>query len=97
MEFRHEVKHEINNFDLLTLRRRLQTVAYPDPHAVYGNYLIRSLYFDDLSDRALREKINGAARREKFRIRYYNGDTSVIRLEKKTKINDLGSKQSAPL
>ncbi|MBQ9384025.1 MAG: VTC domain-containing protein, partial [Ruminiclostridium sp.] len=45
----------------------------------------------------LREKINGAARREKFRIRYYNGDTSVIRLEKKTKINDLGSKQSAPL
>ena len=97
MEFRHEVKHEINNFDLLTLRRRLQTVAYPDPHAVDGKYLIRSLYFDDLSDRALREKINGAARREKFRIRYYNGDTSVIRLEKKTKINDLGSKQSAPL
>ena len=35
--------------------------------------------------------------REKFRIRYYNGDPSVIHLEKKSKINGLGTKFSAPL
>lgn len=97
MELRHEVKHEIGYPDMLILRHRLNAVAYPDPHAVNGKYLIRSLYFDNLADKALREKINGLNRREKFRIRYYNGDTSVIHLEKKSKFDSLGNKQSAPL
>lgn len=97
MEFRHEVKHEINYADLLTIRHRLNAVATPDPHAIGGKYLIRSLYFDNLDDKALMEKINGVSRREKFRIRYYNGDTSVIHLEKKSKMDNLGNKQSANL
>ena len=97
MDFRHEVKHEINYSDMLTIRHRLKAVAFPDPHAVNGKYLIRSLYFDNLADKALMEKLNGVSIREKFRIRYYNGDTSVIHLEKKSKYADLGNKQSAPL
>lgn len=97
MEFRHEVKHEITYADLLTIRHRLRAVAYPDPHAIDGKYFIRSLYFDNLADKALMEKVNGMPRREKYRIRYYNGDTSVIHLEKKSKIDRLGNKQSAPL
>ena len=97
MDFRHEVKHEINLLDILQIRQRLKAVAYPDPHAIKGRYLIRSLYFDNLYDKALMEKVNGLSRREKFRIRYYNGDTSVIHLEKKSKIDHLGNKQSAPL
>ena len=97
MDFRHEWKHETSYLDLLTLRQRLRAVAQADPHAVDGKYLIRSLYFDTPSDRALREKLDGVSRREKFRIRYYNGDTSVIHLEKKSKLGGLGNKQSAPL
>ncbi len=97
MEYRHEWKHEITPADLLTLRMRLRAVMQNDPHAVNGKYLIRSLYFDTPSDRALREKLDGIGIREKFRIRYYNGDTSVIHLEKKSKWNSLGSKQSAAL
>lgn len=97
MDLRHEVKHEISYTDMLILRQRLRAVAYPDPHVVDGKYLIRSLYFDNLSDKALREKINGTPQREKFRIRYYNGDTSVIHLEKKSRIDSLGNKQSASL
>jgi SPX domain protein involved in polyphosphate accumulation len=97
MDFRQEVKHEINYSDMLIIRQRLNAVAYHDPHAVDGKYFIRSLYFDNLSDKALMEKVNGMSRREKFRIRYYNGDTSVIHLEKKSKIDHLGNKQSAPL
>ena len=97
MNFRHEIKHEINLSDRITIRQRLRAVAYPDPHAVDGKYFIRSLYFDTMSDKALREKIDGVNQREKFRIRYYNGDTSLIHLEKKSKQNGLGSKQSAPL
>lgn len=97
MELRHEIKHEINYSDLLIIRQRLSAVAYPDPHAIGGKYFIRSLYFDNLADKALMEKVNGVSRREKFRIRYYNGDTSVIHLEKKSKFDRLGNKQSAPL
>ena len=97
MDYRHEWKHEINHADLLTLRQRLRAIAKPDPHAVNGKYLIRSLYFDNAADKALREKLDGVSRREKFRIRYYNGDTSVIRLEKKSKLSGLGNKQSASL
>ena len=97
MEHRHEIKHEINYSDMLVIRHRLNAVAYPDTHAVNGKYFIRSLYFDNINDKALNDKLNGVSRREKFRIRYYNGDTSVIHLEKKSKIDHLGNKQSAPL
>ena len=95
MDFRHEWKHEINYQDLLTLRHRLSAVAKPDEHCINGKYEIRSLYFDNLYDTALREKIDGVNRREKFRIRYYNGDTSFIVLEKKSKLNGLCQKTEA--
>ena len=97
MDFRHEWKHEINASDMISIRHRLRAVAKPDPHAIDGKYLIRSLYFDDISDKALREKIDGVNQREKFRIRYYNGDTSLIHLEKKSKRNGLGHKDTAVL
>ena len=97
MQYRHEWKHELTRLDLLAIRQRLRAVAQPDPHAVDGRYFIRSLYFDTLSDKALREKLDGVNRREKFRIRYYNRDTRVIHLEKKSKLNGLGTKASASL
>ena len=97
IHYRHEWKHEISYADLLAIRQRLRAVAECDPHAENGRYLIRSLYFDNLSDKALREKIDGVNLREKFRIRYYNGDPSVIHLEKKSKRAGLGTKYSAEL
>ena len=98
IHYRHEWKHEIAWSDLFAIRQRLRAVAQEDPHAVDGKYLIRSLYFDNFNDKALREKVDGVNRREKFRIRYYNLDPStVIHLEKKSKLNGLGTKYSAPL
>lgn len=97
MDYRHEWKHEINEADLLTLRLRLRVLMQSDPHAVDGTYTIRSLYFDTPTDTALREKLDGVGVREKFRIRYYNGDTQTIHLEKKSKWNSLGNKQRAAL
>jgi len=97
MDFRHEWKIEINASDMIAIRQRLRAVAQADIHAIEGKYLIRSLYFDNAEDQALREKIDGVNRREKFRIRYYNKDTTLIHLEKKSKCNGLCSKQSADL
>ena len=97
MNYRHEWKHMINHCDMMVLRQRLSIVAHRDSHALDGKYEIRSLYFDNTDDKALREKIDGINIREKFRIRYYNGDTSVIHLEKKNKVNGLCLKDSAEL
>lgn len=95
--YRHEWKHEIDRSDRLAIRQRLRAAAQPDPHAQNGRYLVRSLYFDTPTDRALREKVDGVSRREKFRLRYYNGDRSLIHLEKKSKRGGLGTKESALL
>lgn len=98
IKYRHELKHYINLADYFCLRSRLRQVMKVDRHADgKGQYLIRSIYFDDFRDTALVEKISGINHREKFRIRYYNGDTSLIRLEKKMKNNGLTAKFSIPL
>ena len=96
-DYRHEVKHRITLMDMLCIRQRLSMITEADSHTVDGKYSIRSLYFDTPEDKALREKIDGVDRREKFRIRYYNRDLSFIRLEKKSKLNSLGTKDMAPL
>ncbi len=97
LQYRHEWKHEISYANLLAIRQRLRAVAQLDPHAAGGRYTIRSLYFDNAADKALREKIDGVNLREKFRIRMYNGDSSLIHLEKKSKRSGLGTKCSAAL
>ena len=97
-QYRHELKYKISYPDYLAMRSRLRPVMKADPHAAAGGrYLVRSIYFDNLNDKALREKIDGVAKREKFRIRYYNDDLSYIVLEKKMKIGSLCLKCSAPI
>ena len=95
--FRHELKYQIGAAEHIALRQRLGTVMRSDSHAREGRYLVRSVYFDNCDDKALREKINGVQKREKFRIRYYNDDLSFITLEKKLKYNDLCCKLDAPI
>ena len=56
LKFRHEWKHEISYFDMLSIRQSMMAAAHTDLHAVDGKYEIRSLYFDNLYDKALREK-----------------------------------------
>ena len=97
MDYRHEWKIALGPGDLFVLRQRLRAVMQPDAHAVDGRYRIRSLYFDTPEDWALREKLDGVSRREKFRIRYYNGDTGFIQLEKKCKRGGLGWKEQTQL
>lgn len=97
IKYRHELKQEINCLDMIILRQRLLAIMQRDLHAADGKYEIRSLYFDNVRDKALREKTDGVNVREKFRIRYYNGDSSFIKLEKKSKINGLCLKENARL
>ena len=98
MQMRHELKHVINRGDYHVLDGRLSKLFAQDAHVdAKGEYRVRSLYFDTPGDRALREKIDGADPREKFRLRMYNADAACIRLEKKIKINGLCAKRSTAL
>ena len=91
-KLRHEWKHYISKSDKEELISRLKLFTSSDPHYGEEPYYIRSLYFDNVYDKALQERVNGRAVREKFRIRYYNNDTSYIMLEKKCKFNKLCGK-----
>jgi len=96
--YRHELKYVIPYADYDAMRRRLKLVMRSDPHTSDdGTYRIRSIYFDNCDDKALKEKVDGIEKREKFRIRYYNDDLSFITLEKKMKIDNLCLKYDAPI
>lgn len=96
MRYRNEIKHIITQGDKAALCASLKVVAQTDEHAeADGTYRVRSLYFDNLYDKALREKQDGLRDREKFRIRYYGDDTDFIRLEKKVKRCGVGYKVSS--
>ena len=92
---RHEHKLYINMTDYMQLSLQLKHIAQLDKNSFGNNdYKVRSLYFDNYSDKAAMEKLAGLSRREKFRIRLYNDDSSFIRLEKKSKANRLCYKES---
>ena len=94
-KFRHEIKHYINFSDYLAIKSRLRTIMHLDKNANENNeYRIRSLYFDNVYDKALKEKVIGVPKRDKFRIRFYNDNHEFIRLEKKSKIRGLCLKDS---
>ena len=98
LRLRHEVKHQISPQEDMVLASRLGKLFPRDGHAgPDGSYRVTSLYFDTPYDSALREKLDGVNRREKFRLRYYGSDLSFLRLEKKYKVNGLCGKRSARL
>jgi len=91
--YRHEYKYLISRADAELLKLRLPHIMERDPHAgETGTYTIRSLYFDDFRNTAYYDKVDGVNYRAKYRIRFYNYDSSVLKLEKKEKNGSLTRK-----
>lgn len=98
VKYRHELKYHMNPHQYFIIKQRLKHLLVPDRHAgPGGEYHIRSLYFDNIDNQALHEKLAGVLEREKYRIRIYNFSDRVIHLEKKLKHNDFSAKIKAPL
>lgn len=95
--FRHELKYIISEVEKEIIKNRLKEFMSQDKHAVNGSYFIRSLYFDDFWEDAYFEKEAGTDERKKYRIRTYNLEDSVIRLECKRKKGQYINKISAKL
>lgn len=95
---RHELKYFIDPPQYRILKNRLSALLPLDHHAGSdGRYHIRSLYFDDFKNSALFGKQAGIARRQKYRMRIYNFSDSVIKLERKVKLDQYIGKESAGL
>ena len=96
--YRHEYKYILDSGQRAILMMKINKMMKPDPNAgSEGSYIIRSLYFDDLYDTCFYQNESGTDPRAKYRIRYYNDDTSFIRLEKKIKRRGMTLKHSCML
>ncbi len=96
-KLRHEYKFYINSFIYHELRERIRHVLMTDRHMKEDGYLISSLYFDDIFNSAMDDKVEGAQFRQKYRIRLYNHEDDCIKLECKSKFDHYIAKQWAKL
>ena len=98
LPLRHELKYNISTANYYLLSTKLKSVLKPDKHAgPDGRYHIRSLYFDDFRNTALFEKNAGVPHRKKYRIRIYNLNDDIIKLECKNKLDYYISKETVNL
>lgn len=96
--WRNELKYYLHPHQYLILRTRVRALLQQDKHSITGDgYQIRSLYFDTINNDALFEKNYGVHTRKKYRIRIYNGQDRIIKLERKNKMGEFINKESASL
>jgi hypothetical protein len=94
---RHELKYYISWADYEYARTMLATLMQRDKHSPKRGYPIRSLYFDDICDSAVTEKLDGIEYRDKYRLRTYDPTLDWVKLERKRKNNNYVSKTSVRL
>ena len=93
--YRHEYKYVIDSKQEQILKMKVAAVMRLDKNVKdMRGYRITSLYFDDINNSCYYENESGTDPRSKFRVRYYNGDVSFLRLEKKSKRNGMTLKES---
>lgn len=91
--YRNELKFIINAHQKILMANKLRNLCQRDTFSdAAGGYLISSLYFDDYNQSAFFDKANGIRERKKFRIRVYNYQPDVIKLERKVKRGSLTEK-----
>lgn len=97
-KFRNEFKYYLHLHEYIALRHKMAELLKMDAYSIDGEgYGIRSLYFDGAQDHSLYDKNNGVFKRDKYRIRIYNGSDDRITLERKSKYGDFVCKDGATL
>ena len=81
--FRHEYKYVLPYGEMLSLRTKFNELLEIDRS--YDGYMIRSLYFDSVNDDDYYDKLGGELERKKIRLRIYEPDGELVKLELKAK------------
>jgi hypothetical protein len=91
--YRNELKYIINAHQKNLMANKLRSLCQRDSFSdAAGGYIISSLYFEDYNQSSFFDKTNGIRDRKKFRIRAYNYQSDVIKLERKIKRGNLTDK-----
>lgn len=91
---RRELKYLVNTLEMTRIRHQLAWIMDSDSHNGTKGYRVRSLYFDTMSDSDFEEKVDGYDKRQKIRIRIYDTQFRIIKLELKVKQMDVQRKYS---
>lgn len=92
---RNELKYYINYTDYKVLYQILDNFLVQDENAIRTKGLIRSLYFDSISNKAFYEKLSGVLNRKKYRLRIYDLGAKKVKFEIKNKFNNQILKETA--
>lgn len=91
---RKELKHHISKFQYTSLAANLSHILVEDKNNKEAGYKVRSLYFDTYANTDYYQKLAGSKNRKKIRLRIYNHDDKMVKLEIKRKYNDSQEKQT---
>jgi hypothetical protein len=92
---RTEHKYIVRYEESLQFRQQLDRIMPRDIHCSgMAGYEVRSLYFDTVGDRCCAEKEDGLLDHEKIRIRTYDPQGQIIKLESKKKRGEVQRKRS---
>ncbi len=95
MKYRHEQKYICNQKDKALLQSRLRHLMRLDPNTRGGeSYHIKSIYFDDCFNSCMYENEGGLDDRQKYRIRAYDNNPEMIKMEIKHKKSGMTNKES---
>lgn len=100
---RYELKFPVSVDSAFGLLEGAKEILERDPHATEGGYRVSSLYFDSPKRNAYWEKLDGEARRRKFRLRFYSPahgeeiDLASAKMEIKYRLNNRVFKERVPL
>lgn len=94
LTLRKEIKYIVPLWKALMIKNSLESLLEKDEYCVNGTYTVRSLYFESVNNIDFSEKLAGIDVRKKVRIRIYDGNTSLCKLELKQKKGDLQHKHS---
>ena len=81
--FRHEFKYRIDKTKFYNIRDKLNKVLLVDRDT--NGYMIKSLYFDSVNEVDYYDKMDGVCNRKKIRMRIYDDNPNLIKLEIKNK------------
>lgn len=87
--YRKEIKYVIPLAKIPALKRCMDHLMTRDNYCIKDAYRIRSVYFESINNIDFAQKLAGIDVRKKVRLRTYNGDESVCKLELKQKKGDL--------
>jgi len=91
---RVEHKYYISYSQAVKLSQIFNQVLISDEHNSEGGYVVKSLYFDTPSNTDYFSKENGAYFHQKLRLRIYDENYALIKLENKRKFGDKQTKDS---